>query len=70
MIDALLECFRTGNHMAFKEAQTHWTMDVSPAVELVLGFIETYQNLLMESGEHGRGLWKLQTWSRASISRH
>ncbi|KAK3294456.1 putative dipeptidyl peptidase [Chaetomium fimeti] len=53
MIDALLACFRTGNHVAFKEAQTHWIKDISPAVELVLGFVETYQD------PHGvRGAWE------------
>ncbi|KAF5601714.1 dipeptidyl-peptidase III [Fusarium subglutinans] len=53
MISALIDCFTTGNHEQFKEAQKHWVHDHSPAVETVIGFIETYQD------PHGiRGSWE------------
>ncbi|KAK0668452.1 dipeptidyl-peptidase III [Cercophora samala] len=53
MIDSLINAFRTGNHEDFKLAQTHWVKDQSPSVELVIGFIETYQD------PHGvRGSWE------------
>ncbi len=52
MIDALVDCFVTGDHQAFKAAQKFWVQDQSPSVELVIGFIETYQD------PHGvRGSW-------------
>ncbi|XWW92118.1 hypothetical protein V2A60_000040 [Cordyceps javanica] len=53
MINALIECFRTGNHQHFKTAQTFCVRDHSPNVETVMGFIETYQD------PHGvRGAWE------------
>ncbi len=53
MIDALVRCFRTGDHEHFREAQKQWVLDRSPAVELIIGFIETYQD---PSGV--RGSWE------------
>lgn len=53
MIHALIKCFRSGDHNAFKDAQSSWVQDRSPTVDTVIGFIETYQD------PHGvRGAWE------------
>ncbi|KAF4494287.1 dipeptidyl-peptidase III [Fusarium agapanthi] len=44
MISSVIDCFTTGNHEQFKEAQKHWVQDHSPSVETVIGFIEIYQD--------------------------
>ena len=35
-----IECFHTGNHYAYKEAQAIWTLRTPPNVEISLGFTE------------------------------
>lgn len=53
MIEALIKSFQSGDHLQFKDAQSHWIRDRSPIVETVIGFIETYQD------PHGvRGAWE------------
>ncbi len=44
MIDQFIEAFSTGDHSKFKEAQKAWVRNINPNVEVVLGFIETYQD--------------------------
>ena len=44
MMEAYTKSFSTGSLKAFKESQTHWVKDISPAVESNLGFIESYRD--------------------------
>lgn len=44
VIGYIIEAFSSGEHRRFKEAQKSWVKDINPNVEVVLGFIETYQD--------------------------
>lgn len=44
MIKGYMQSFETGSIEAHKNAQRHWVRDRSPAVETIVGFIETYED--------------------------
>ena len=44
MIDEYVKSFSVGSLNAFKESQKHWVKDLGPAVEVNIGFIESYRD--------------------------
>ncbi|KAI0102846.1 dipeptidyl peptidase III [Nemania sp. FL0031] len=53
VIDHYIRSFKSGNMEFFRDAQKAWVKDKAPAVECILGFVETYRD------PHGvRGEWE------------
>lgn len=44
MLQSYVQHFETGSIEAHKESQRHWVGDISPVVEMNIGFIETYRD--------------------------
>lgn len=44
MISELIQSFQTGNLSAYRKAQQIWVTDISPSVDPILGFVETYRD--------------------------
>lgn len=51
MLEDYLECFKTGNMNAHKEASKSWVKDVGPVVETYLGHIEAYVDPFAQRAE-------------------